>query len=645
MRSDLDGAARSDVSVALIFRLSPVMSAVSARVMQPAKKVRRQLSVRHVRSVRDATATSARISEGLRLRARIVDAVTWRSSPRLRGLLRQVIAFQPSKAEIAATGLGLLLADRSIWTLVGEREAALASVALRRWKTQVRGERRHEGHRGEGRAEGSESRGQMSRPFAGLKASQFVQVVNDLEVQLLESDNSYVQDPAFRRASQQLALRGFTSISQLDGCDPAEIAALGGSVLERSVLERAVQNATIRATALRAQRFRSIASASVCVASSVSHSAEDVAKRLGPSDIQTSEESLQDRFKSAGMQDPRTMFPAQAVASLARAANRGVDVQGILSETAGVTKLETQRLSGPSVASGLKCWHMFAVAVLGYSPECTLPPRDPAHVEQFVSIFRNGGTASNYVGCIKWGCKFIGVGLDWHSPSVELALKGARKRTLREVGGQVGARFRLTETLVSQVVAVSDSLGPPGLAEAMIVSWEYLLRVQSECLPMERGSPSDATSLPPHRHSGLYVDDGGALVLRLQRRKHRPQGSLLSRRCLCGTVGPNRCPPHRLGPFLSRKSVGEKLWEWSSSDFKNLVRRLLVLLSVPDAERFSLKAFRAGKATELARSGNALGTILAAGEWRSNAFMRYVDEDAVDSSTVLGMVMDASDSD
>jgi hypothetical protein len=72
---------------------------------------------------------------------------------------------------------------------------------------------------------------------------------------------------------------------------------------------------------------------------------------------------------------------------------------------------------------------------------------------------------------------------------------------------------------------------------------------------------------------------------------------------------------------------------------------MLVLLSVPDAEKFSLKAFRAGKATELARSGSALGTILAAGEWRSNAFMRYVDEDAVDSSAVLGMVMDASDSD
>ena len=137
----------------LIFRLSPVLFAVLARVMQPAKKVRRQLSARHVRSVRDATATSARISEGLRLRARIVDAVTWRSGPRLRGLLRQVIAFQPSKAEIAATGLGLLLADRSIWTLVGEREAALASVALRRWKTKVRGERGREGHRGEGRAE------------------------------------------------------------------------------------------------------------------------------------------------------------------------------------------------------------------------------------------------------------------------------------------------------------------------------------------------------------------------------------------------------------------------------------------------------------------------------------------------------------
>jgi hypothetical protein len=618
--------------------------------MQPLKKVRRQLANKRVRGVRDDTAAHARISEALRLRAKVIEAVTWRSSARLRVLLRQLIAFQPSRSEISATGIGFLLADRTIWAIVGEQDAALAAVALRRWKAKVRCERGHPGRREHGghpgrSVPGPGSQDQSSRPFAGLRASQFLCAVNDVESELLLSDNSYVPDPAFKRAAQQLVLRGFTCLSQLDGCDPAEVAALGRSTLECSVLERAVQDATVRATALRAQRFRSIATASVRTSASVSHSAGDVAGRLGPSEIELAESHVLSRYTSAGIPDPRTLPPAKAVASLASAASRGVKVQEILSESAGLTKLETQRLSGPSVSSGLKCWHTFAVAVLGYSPECTLPPRDPAHVEQFVSIFRNGGTASNYVGYLKWACKYVGVGLDWFNSSVELALKGARKRTLREVGGQIGARFRLTEDLVSQVVSMADNLAPVGFSEAVIVSWEFLLRVQSECIPMERGSPVDATSMPPHRHSGLYIDGSGALVLRLKRRKHRPEGSLLSRRCLCRTRGPSRCPPHRLMPFLEKFKVGERLWAWTPAEFARIMKRMLSLLLTPGADNFSLKAFRAGKATELAKAGSALGTILAAGEWKSTAFMRYVDEDAVDASTVLGMVINASDSD
>ena len=140
------------------------------------------------------------------------------------------------------------------------------------------------------------------------------------------------------------------------------------------------------------------------------------------------------------------------------------------------------------------------------------------------------------------------------------------------------------------------------------------------------------------------MDGGGALVLRLRRRKHRPEGSLLSRRCLCQTHGPGRCPPHRLSPYLSKFKVGERLWGWTPAEFTRLMKRMLSLLLAPDAEKFSLKAFRAVKATELAKAGSALGSILAAGEWKSTAFMRYVDEDAVDASAVLGMVTEASDS-
>ena len=55
--------------------------------------------------------------------------------------------------------------------------------------------------------------------------------------------------------------------------------------------------------------------------------------------------------------------------------------------------------------------------------------------------------------------------------------------------------------------------------------------------------------------------------------------------------------------------------------------------------------FRAGHATCLAKEGKSLGRILQAGEWKSAAFLSYVDEDAVDSSEFSNLVLDESDLD
>ena len=61
------------------------------------------------------------------------------------------------------------------------------------------------------------------------------------------------------------------------------------------------------------------------------------------------------------------------------------------------------------------------------------------------------------------------------------------------------------------------------------------------------------------------------------------------------------------------------------------------------ADAYTLKAFRAGKATALAAAGKSLRVILAAGEWRSTAFLSYVDTDAVDQSQILDQTLAASD--
>ena len=47
------------------------------------------------------------------------------------------------------------------------------------------------------------------------------------------------------------------------------------------------------------------------------------------------------------------------------------------------------------------------------------------------------------------------------------------------------------------------------------------------------------------------------------------------------------------------------------------------------------KSFRAGKATCMASQGCSLGEILTAGEWKSKAFLNYVDESTIDSARLL----------
>ena len=224
-----------------------------------------------------------------------------------------------------------------------------------------------------------------------------------------------------------------------------------------------------------------------------------------------------------------------------------------------------------------------------------------------------------------------------------MMIKGLEKMAARCGTTSAVDRQLLDENLVRQLVTLADIRGFGDFSCMVLVAWEFLLRVQSEAVDLQCGNSEDATALPSHRHSGMWIDTNGALVLRLQRRKHRPQGSLLRRKCLCNKNGPNLCVVHRLQPVLSGLGPGGRLFNYSAVQFLSLVKRFLTQLCVEHAQLFTLKASRAGKATALASAGNSLGLILAAGEWRSRAVLNYVDEDAFDGAQVVAREMDASD--
>ena len=175
------------------------------------------------------------------------------------------------------------------------------------------------------------------------------------------------------------------------------------------------------------------------------------------------------------------------------------------------------------------------------------------------------------------------------------------------------------------------------------MGWEFLLCCQSEAIPLCAGTPDDATGLSAERHSGVWVTGNRTLCLKLQRRKNRPQGSLLQRPCVCALRTAQFCAACRVKALLRVRTPHERLWQLSADCVLKQLRRFLTLLGQPRPEAFTLKAFRAGKATALAASGKSLGVILAAGEWRSSAVLAYVNENVVDRAQILDATLVASE--
>ena len=163
---------------------------------------------------------------------------------------------------------------------------------------------------------------------------------------------------------------------------------------------------------------------------------------------------------------------------------------------------------------------------------------------------------------------------------------------------------------------------------------------------MEFGVALEFAQLPEGRHSAAFVDGASNLCIRWRRRKHRPGGSLLRRPCTCGKMGvglrgPEFCVVHTFLEFHGNKNwlVGDKIFELTPNQALHQIKRVLLLLGVPDGNFMAWKAVRAGRATSMAAEGLTLGEILEGGEWRSAAYLKYVNEEVADAGQLLRTVV------
>ena len=266
--------------------------------------------------------------------------------------------------------------------------------------------------------------------------------------------------------------------------------------------------------------------------------------------------------------------PKNTIQKLA-AARQNTEITQLLEERASLLRVECKKGSLSSVVYGLHPWHAFATDILGYSVNETLPPKRDVDIFKFLAIFRNLGTAANYVGYIKWACTHFSMVTSWWSPTVTLTFKGLRAEHLRTTGGPALVKVLLTDGWVAQLARLSLAMNKRHVHAAVLVSSIFLLRVQSEAMGLEVGVKHNAQVLPPGRHSAVWIESNerglDSLHIKLARRKHRPQGSLLVRTCACAEASPHCCAVHAVAPLLRNKNAGEPLFHLTSLSFLKAV--------------------------------------------------------------------------
>ena len=220
--------------------------------------------------------------------------------------------------------------------------------------------------------------------------------------------------------------------------------------------------------------------------------------------------------------------------------------------------------------------------------------------------------------------------------------------------------------MANMVRAVDSGKESIRFAALWLMSYAFLLRMPSEALVACVGSP-DTVELVEQQT--LIWREGEAVCLRMRRRKNRPKGSgVLRRTCTCaGSLATQSllqcvarckclgghvatCVVHTLwDKYLAARAVGDQPWrDITPAVARGRLRQILDRLGVPSPRSFGTHDFRRGHAEvhyfaracstcascmqpqDMRRCGSTLVQILRAGQWKSAAFIAYMNEAALE---------------
>ena len=297
------------------------------------------------------------------------------------------------------------------------------------------------------------------------------------------------------------------------------------------------------------------------------------------------------------------------------------------------------RRSLNSFRSGLRCWMEYAGVVLRLRGRELPPPLNG--LLAWSTLFRNHNTFSNYLGHVRLGCELIGVSTQVFNDRT----LGRAKASIRKCGGFVPRpRMFLRRTVLEKILEHCALAGEPrALGMLFLCTYVFLLRLPSEALPITftgNGFEGHGQAL------AKIIVKGDAIGLHLKRRKNKTCGSTLWRSCWCGKSekgSKSTCPVHVLGAYFQSLPIGEQPFKpFSASCALAELRRLLVCVGVANADLYRTHDWRRGHAKDLQCAGAALREILEAGEWRSPAFLDYLDLEKLEHDLVVEAHMDES---
>ena len=131
----------------------------------------------------------------------------------------------------------------------------------------------------------------------------------------------------------------------------------------------------------------------------------------------------------------------------------------------------------------------------------------------------------------------------------------------------------------------------------------------------------------------------------MKTRKNMQGGSgTLCRSCSC-SGSKQLCAVHTLwDTFFEDLPVGVQPW----ADVKpglalKRLRKLLVALGIMNAQEYGTHSFRRGHADDMRKCGCTLAEILRAGQWKSAAFLAYIDEADLGKDVALAVAIESED--